>query len=580
MIRTFSAVSGVAAVRSVARRLVPQRASSRVWLFGPALLAGLIGVPLLVVAAHVTALGGEEVRHLAQTVLLRYLFNTVTLVVVVAALAGLIGVATAWLTTAFQFPGRAALSWLLVLPLALPTYIAAFAYVGLVDFTGPVQLFLRNTLKLAPGTYPTVDIQNPVGLSCVLAFTVYPYVYLTARAVFARQSAALLELARGAGYSATGTFFGAVLPLARPAIVAGVMLVAMETLGEFGAAHYFGVDTLTIGIFRAWFALGNVQAALALSAVLLLVVGLIVFGECWQRRRARYHAPGLVERPLLRQRLRGRAAAGATLACAAPVLLGFAVPVAQLFWWAAAAPGQLLRPQTLAALGASVGLAAGAALMIIVLAVTVAYAARLRSGPWVSSMARLATVGYAIPAAVLAVGIATAYTWVDHRLIAAARWLFGMSPGLIITGGVAALLAAYVVRFFAVGYHTIDSGFCRVTTRFDEVARASGLRPRQALLRVGIPNLRPALISAAVLLVVDMLKELPLTMILRPFNLETLATRVFRLASNEMVAESAVLALLIVAIGVLPVIVLQRLATTRRQHALVRLGTAEPAAAA
>ena len=580
MNRSLSAVLGADVLRSAVRRIAPRQTSSRIWLLGPAALAGLIGVPLAVVVAHLTALGGDEVRHLAQTVLPRYVFNTVTLVVLVAALAALVGVATAWLITAFEFPGRAALSWLLVLPLALPTYIAAFAYVGLLDFTGPIQLFLRNTLALPAGSYPTVDIQNLVGLSLVLTVTVYPYVYLTARAVFARQSAGLLELSRGAGYSAVGTFFRAVLPLARPAIVAGVVLVAMETLGEFGASHYYGVDTLTIGIFRAWFALGNVQAALALSAVLLVVVALIVLGERWQRRRARYHAPGLVERPLLRVRLRGRAGLSATVACAAPVLLGFAVPVAQLVWWATAAPAELLRWRVFSLLGSSVGLAAIAAVAIIVLAVMVAYAARIRSGRWVSSLARLATAGYAIPAAVLAVGIATAYSWVDHRLIAASRWLFGMSPGLIITGSALALLAAYVVRFFAVGYHMVDSGFCGMTTRFDEVARACGMRPRQALLRVGLPNLRPALIGAAVLLVVDMLKELPLTMILRPFNLETLATRVFRLASNEMVAEAAILALLMVVIGVLPVILLERLSTMRRRIALVPLAPADPELAA
>ena len=538
--------------------------TSRVWLLAPALLAALIGVPLLVVGVHVGALTTPEVRHLAQTVLARYVTNTVALVAVVAALTAGGGVTTAWLTTAFEFPGRRFLSWLLILPLALPTYIAAITYAGVFDFTGPVQLLLRRGFALPAGSYPTLDMQTFPGLCFVLTVTLYPYAYLTSRAVFARQSAAVLEIARSHGYSGMQAFRHAVLPLARPGIAAGMVLVAMETLGEYGASHYFGVDTLTIGIFRAWFALGSVQAALSLAAVLLLVVAIIVAAERWQRRRARYHAPGAVRRPMPRTRLRGRTAALACAGCAVPVLLGFVVPVAQLLWWGLQSWARAASWQLLGYLGTSIGLAAAASLVILVLAVLVAYATRIRAGRMIGSVARWTTSGYAVPGAVLAVGIATAYTWLDHRIIGASRLLFGVSPGLIVTGTALALLAGYVVRFFAVGYHAIDSGFCGVTTRFDEVARAAGMRPRQALLRVGLPSLRPALIGAAMLLLVDILKELPLTMILRPFNLETLATRVFRLAGNEMIAEAAIPALLIVAIGVLPVILLQRLTTVRQ----------------
>ena len=535
------------------------KTASRVWLLAPASLATLIGVPLLVVAVHIGALATPEVRHLAQTVLARYVGNTLALVAVVAALTAGIGVTTAWLTTAFEFPGRRILSWLLILPLALPTYIAAITYAGVFDFTGPAQLLFRKGFALPPGSYPTLDLQTFAGLCFVLTVTVYPYAYLTSRAVFARQSAAVLEIARSHGYSGWQAFRHAVLPLARPGIAAGMVLVAMETLGEYGASHYFGVDTLTIGIFRAWFALGSVQAALSLAAVLLLVIAMIMAAERWQRRRARYHAPGAVQRPLPRLRLSGRAAIMASAISTLPVLLGFAVPVAQLLWWALLSWTRVAGWQLLGYLGASVALAATASSIVLVMAVLIAYTTRLRAGRAVSALARCTTAGYAIPGAVLAVGIATAYTWLDHRIIGASRLLFGMSPGLIITGTALALVAGYVVRFFAVGYHAVDSGFCGVTTRFDEVARVAGMRPRQALVRVGIPSLRPALIGAAMLLIVDILKELPLTMILRPFNLETLATRVFRLAGNEMIAEAAIPALLIVAIGLVPVIFLQRL---------------------
>ena len=539
--------------------------TSRAWLCAPGMLAALIGIPLAVVAAHLGALSSPEVRHLAQTVLLRYVANTVGLVTVVGGLTALIGVSTAWLTTAFEFPGRRALSWLLVLPLALPTYIAAIAYAGMFDYTGPAQLLFRRGLALPPGSYPTLDVQTFAGLSFVLMVTVYPYAYLTSRAVFARQSAAVMEIARCHGYGAGQALRHAVLPLARPGIVAGVGLVAMETLGEYGASHFFGVDTLTIGIFRAWFALGSVQAALSLAAVLLLVVAALLALERWQRHRARYHAPSVVQRPIPRIRLRGWAAVTVGAWCAVPVVLGFVAPVAQLGWWALAGSGSGVRWDLLRYLGSSVGLAGTASLAIVVLATLLAYTSRIRHGRMVAATAGLVTTGYAVPAAVLAVGIATAYSWLDHRIIGASRLLFGISPGLIITGTSLALLAGYVVRFFAVGYHAIDSGLCGVACRFDEVARSSGMRPRHALLHVALPSLRPALIGAGVLLMVDMLKELPLTMILRPFNVETLATRVFRLAGNEMMSEAAVPALLIVAIGIVPVFVLQRLASAHLQ---------------
>jgi iron(III) transport system permease protein len=546
-------------LRRVSATLV--QPTSGLWLAAPGVLAALIGIPLAVVAAHLGALSSPEVRHLAQTVLLRYVVNTVGLVTVVGGFTALIGVTTAWLTTAFEFRGRRALSWLLVLPLALPTYIAAIAYAGVFDYTGPVQLLFRRGLAMAPGSYPTLDVQTFAGLSFVLTVTLYPYAYLTARAVFARQSAAVMEIARCHGYGALQAFRHAVLPLARPGIVAGVGLVAMETLGEYGASHFFGVDTLTIGIFRAWFALGSVEAAVSLAAVLLLVVAMIMALERWQRHRARYHAPSVVQRPLPRVRLRGRGEVLTVTWCAAPVVLGFVLPVLQLGWWALEGSGHAGHSHLLRYLASSVGLAGTASVAIVVLATLVAYAARVRKGPLVSATARLATSGYAIPAAVLAVGIATAYSWVDHRIIGASRMLLGMSPGLIITGTSIALLAGYVVRFFGVGYHAIDSGFCGVTSRFDEVARSSGMRPRHALVHVALPGLRPALVGAVVLLMVDMLKELPLTMILRPFNLETLATRVFRMAGNEMMHEAAIPALLIVAIGMIPVFVLQRVAS-------------------
>lgn len=541
-------------------------AASLGWLAAPITVGVLIGAPLLVVIANLDGVFSPEMGHLLRTVLPRYAATTAALAAVVAAVAALTGVTTAWLVTAYDFPGRRALGWLLVLPLAIPTYIGALAYGGIFDYTGPAQLLFRELLGAPPGAYPTLRVHGFGGLAFVLAALLYPYVYLTARSAFAQQGATLLEVTRSLGSSETAALTRAVLPATRPALAAGVMLVVMETLGEFGASHYLGVDTLTIGIFRGWFGLGSVRVALALGALLLIAVALLQAVEHRRRGAARFGDATLNDRPLVRRRLRGGAALAAWVVCAAPVITGFALPAGQLLWWTARRPPAIaggLIPLT----AASIGLAAAATAATVVLAVLVAYAARVRKDRLVGALARWSAAGYAVPAAVLAVGIATAYTWVDHRLDGAARALLGVSPGLLLTATGAALIAGYVVRFFAVGYHAIESGFTRIPARFDEVGRALGLRPGQGLLRVALPNLRPALMTASILMIVEMLKELPLTLILRPFGLETLATNVFRLAGNEQLVEAAPYALVIIAAGLVPVLILNRQAAAGRRRA-------------
>jgi iron(III) transport system permease protein len=543
-------------------------AASRGWLAAPITVGVLIGAPLLVVIANLDGFLSPEMGHLIRTVLPRYVGTTVALVTLVAALCSLVGVAAAWLVTVYDFPGRRALGWLLVLPLAIPTYIGALAYTGLFDYTGPAQLLFREVLGMPAGAYPILRVRGFGGLAFVLATLLYPYVYLTARAAFAQQGATLLEVTRSLGSSGVEAFARAVLPATRPALVAGVMLVVMETLGEFGASHYLGVDTLTIGIFRGWFGLGSVQVALALGALMLVIVALLQAVEHRGRGAARFCDVTLHDRPLVRRRLRGAAALAASASCSLPVITGFALPVGQLLWWASRRLGFDVDLVRLTA--TSIGLAAAATAATVVLAVLVAYAARVRKDRLVGALARWSTAGYAVPAAVLAVGIATAYTWVDHRLNDAVRAVLGFSPGLLLTASGLALIAAYVVRFFALGYHAIDSGFARIPARFDEVGRALGFRPGRGLLHVALPNLRPALMTASILMIVEMLKELPLTLILRPFRLETLATNVFRLAGNEQLIDAAPYALVIIAAGLGPVLILNRVVAAGRRRARSR----------
>ena len=357
----------------VAAQRTPGGPSSRVpvsrgWLAAPVAVAILIGAPLLVVIANLDGFLSAEMGHLIRTVLPRYIGTTIALVALVAGLCAIVGVAAAWLVTVYDFPGRRALGWLLVLPLALPTYIGALSYAGIFDYTGPAQLLFREVLDIPAGAYPILRVRGFGGLAFVLATLLYPYVYLTARAAFAQQGATLLEVTRSLGSSGVEAFARAVLPATRPALVAGVMLVVMETLGEFGASHYLGVDTLTIGIFRSWFGLGSVKVALALGALMLVIVALLQALEHRGRGAARFGDATLHDRPLVRRRLQGARALCAMAACSLPVITGFGLPVGQLLWWASRRlPGFDVDLVRLTA--ASIGLAAGATAATVVLAV-------------------------------------------------------------------------------------------------------------------------------------------------------------------------------------------------------------------
>lgn len=544
-----------------------RRASThRGWIAAPITIILLIGLPLAVVIVHLGGFFSPEMSHLLQTVLLRYVCTTVGLVTIVAAFCTLIGVSSAWIVTVYDFPGRRVLGWLLVLPLAIPAYIGAIAYGGLFDYTGPLQLLFREAFKMPVGTYPTISVRGFGGLTFVLTTLMYPYVYLTARAAFVNQGTTLLEVSRSLGNSGINSFFRAVVPATRPAIVAGLMLVVMEVLGEFGASHYLGVDTLTIGIFRGWFAHGSVRVALSLGALLLVIIAVLQSLEHRHRGSARFCAASLTDRPLVRRRLCGCPAIAATMLCLLPVITGFALPVGQLAWWSARSLPGVLDANLIRLTATSVGLAAVATAFTVLLSLLVAYWVRIRKDRFAGVISRWSTAGYAVPAAVLAVGIATAYTWIDHRLSGAVRILFGVSPGLILTASGIALIAGYTVRFFALGYHAIESGLTRIPERFDEVGRALGYSPGSSLVHVALPNLRPAVLTAAILMIVEMLKELPLTLILRPFHLETLATNVFRLAGSEQLVDAAPFALVIVAVGFGPVLILNfMVAAGRRQ---------------
>lgn len=545
-------------------RPAPRTLRPNGWSVGVGLIALAFSVPLLTIVAFVLQPSGAVWDHLVETVLARYITNSLTLAAGVAAGTLVIGVATAWLTSMCEFPGRRFFSWALFLPLAMPSYIIAYTYTGMLEYAGPVQEALRAATGWGYGDYWFPQIRSLGGAIVMLSLVLFPYVYLLARAAFLEQSLCVLEVARTLGCGPWRTFFTVAVPLARPAIAAGLSLVLMETLAEYGAVHYFGVSTFTTGIFRTWFGLGDAAAAAQLAAVLLGFVFCLLVLERFSRRRARYHHTTGRYQVLSPVRLRGRHAAAAIAGCALPLLLGFVVPVGQLAVWAIRTWNEMVTPEYLRLVVNSFGLAAGAACVTVLLAAFLAYGQRQRPTPAVRFGVRFASMGYAIPGPVLAVGVLISLGGFDNALDGWLRTHFGVSTGLLLSGTVFILIFAYAVRFMTAAVQTMESGLGKVRPSMDEAARSFGYRAPAVFARVHLPIMRGSLLTALLLVFVDVLKELPATLIMRPLDFNTLAVRAFELASDERLADSSTAALAIVAAGLIPVILISRSITRSR----------------
>jgi iron(III) transport system permease protein len=521
-------------------------------------VAALVAAPLLSVGAAVFTGGTRDTwRHLASTVLPEYVVSTLWLCAGVGAGAAVVGVATAWLVTAHEFPGRRSFEWALVLPLAVPTYVMAYAYTDLLQFAGPVQTALRASLGLEPGRYWFPDVRSLPGAVVMFVFVLYPYVYLLARTAFLEHAGGMTEVGRSLGYGPWSSFLRISLPLARPAIAAGTSLALMETLADYGAVAYFGVQTFTTGIYRAWFSLGDRTASAQLATVLLVFVAMLLLAERLSRGRARFAAPGR-QRPPLRPRLAGWRAAAATATCAVPLAVGFAVPAGALLEMALTEGDAQLGERFLRLAWNSFTLAALTAVLAVFAALLLGYAARTSRSAWTGSLNRLVGLGYAAPGSVVAVGVLIPVTRVDNWLASVLESSLGVRPGLLLTGGIAALVYAYLVRFLAVALQTVESSLARITPSMDDAARSLGCDPGATLRRVHLPLLRGGLLTAGLLVFVDVMKELPATLVMRPFDLDTLATQTYTLASDERLAEASTSALAIVAVGILPLVVISR----------------------
>ncbi len=528
---------------------------NRTWTIGSWLVASLVGAPLLVVLWALLAQPSENWPHLRETVLAGYVVNTVVLAVAVGFLSAVMGIACAWTVATRDFPGKRILSWALVLPLAAPAYVVAYVYTDLLEFAGPVQTALRAVTGLEGGDYRFPPIRSLGGAALMLSLVLYPYVYLLARTNFETQAASLVDAARVLGAGSTRAFFTVALPASRPVIAGGVALAMMETVADYGVVEYFGVSTFTTGIFRTWFALGDRAAALQLAGWLFLAVAVLIVAEQGARRGG-YGNPIARTAPPVPKRLEGFRALLATVGCALPLILGLIVPLIVLARYAILVGDPLLGRGFADFAGATFGVAGTAAVLATLLALGLAYGARLDPRPANRYALRFATLGYALPGAVVAVGVLVPLTALDKSLARFLNTQFDLGVGLLMTGTAAALVFAYLVRFLTVAYNACQGGLEKVSRRLDDAARVLGAHPGRVLRDIHFPLMRGAVASAVLLVFIDVTKELPATLILRPFNFETLATRVYRLASDERLAEASTAALTIVALGLFPAVLL------------------------
>ncbi len=518
------------------------RWSVYVWLIG-----GLVALPILTIAVKLWDGPGSIWSHVVEHLLFDYVSNSLWLSAGCILLTFLMGVSSAWCVTRYDFPGRKVFEWLLLLPLAIPSYITAYAYAGIFDFGGTLALLFKSI----GWTAPRIDVMNIYGLILVLSSSLFPYVYISTRAAFLYQSKNLRDASRLLGASENTFIYRIALPLARPAIIGGLVLVLMEVLNDYGAAKYYGVPTFTTGIFRSWFALESLETAVYLAAILVVLVFGLLGIERWQRAGVSYVSGHGEGQKNWRQQPGAWGKAIVFLLVSIPALLGFVLPVLQLIYWAILTFADVIKPAFGLIILQSLGIAMLTALVTTGIAFLLIYFTKwssLSSTRWIS---RTATLGYAIPGAVIALGVMVPTLAFDKWLLAFCKTQFGFSLGLLLNGTIIALVYAYAVRFLAVAYNPLEASTLKVGSHLSESAQLLGNSPWKALWKIEWPLVRTGFWSAAILVFVDVLKELPLTLILKPYGVQTLAVKAYEYASDERIAESALPALLIVLTGVI-----------------------------
>ncbi len=519
-------------------------------------IALAVASPTLFILGSLFSDSREVWEHLMATVLLGYLENTVILMLGVGLLVMVLGVASAWFVAACEFPGRRILEWALLLPLAAPAYVLAYTYTEFLDFAGPVQEGLRSLTGWEYGDYWFPNIRSLWGAIALLSLTLYPYVYLLSRVAFLEQSICTIEASRVLGANPWQSFVSVALPLARPAIAAGTALALMETLNDFGTVQYFSVDTFTTGIYRTWFGMGERVAASQLAACLLIFVFALLWLEQRSRRQAQYYEASANPQPPDRYHLHGTRGLLASSICLLPISLGFLLPAAVLLQMAIDHAQDTFDGRFWDVAGNSLMLSGLTALMGVIITLILAYGVRLNPSRLMKAAARISGMGYAIPGAAIAVGILVPIGALDNAIDHWMQANLNLSTGLLLSGTMTVLIFAYLVRYLAVSLSSIQSSLSKISPNLDEASRSLGYTPLETLSQIHIPLLWRGILTAAMILFVDVMKELPATMVIRPFNLDTLAVRVYHLASDERLAQASGPALALIVIGMIPVVFL------------------------
>jgi len=527
------------------------------WTLGTIVLTLAAVIPVAAVVGIAFTPGDDIWGHLVSTVLPTYISTTLQLGTGVGAGTLIIGVGTAWLVTTCRFPGRKIFEWALLLPMAMPAYVIAYVYTDILEYAGPVQETLREIFGwTTKREYWFPEIRSLGGAISMMTLVLYPYVYLLSRAAFMEQNICVLEASRVLGRGPWRSFFTVALPVARPAVVVGVTLVLMETLNDFGTVDFFAVSTFTLGIFDVWMNMNNMAGASQLASLLLFFVILLVLLERFGRRKQRFHHTTTKYKALPGYKLsRGRETL-VFIACALPVVFGFLLPSGVLVGFAVVFFEDAANFKVLGYAINSIGLSALAAVLAVGIAIFMAYGVRMHGGKILKPVTRVATLGYAVPGAVLGVGVIVALTTLDNGIDAFMLSTFGISTGLLFSGSIAAVTFGYMVRFLALSYGTVEASLTKITPNMEGAARSLGHGPASTLRRVHMPLMKGSVLTAAMLVFVDCMKELPMTVILRPFNFETLATFVHQFASDEQLEEASIGALAIVISGILPVLLL------------------------
>ncbi len=525
-----------------------------IWFIISSVLILLIIIPSLFILTGIFSSASENWLHIKEYLLRSYIYNSIILVFFTGTFSIIIGLSSAWLITAYDFPFRNFFKWILILPLAIPPYIGAYTYDGLLNYTGPLQSFFRNSL----GIYLNpqyLDIMNLNGAILIYTVFLYPYVYLITRSFLEKQSASLIEVSRTMGKSPLDIFINVIFPVTRGAVIGGVSLVILEVLNDYGVVKHFGISTFSTAIFKTWFGLGDLNSAVRLSAILMLFVFVLLGMEKLMRGGRRYSYSNSKVRPLSRIKVGGFSSLMINIYFSTILVIGFIIPVLLLGYWSILSLDNLVYSNYLNYTFNSLGIAIVTSIIIVISAIIIVNTARISRTFLTKYYSRIAIMGYSIPGAVIAVGVLIFFLELDQLI----QWFTGNEGFLFFSTGIFMLMAAYMIRFLAIAYNSIDAGFSKIGTQFLEASRTLGKGVSYSFFKIDLPMIKPSVISGFLLVIIEILKELPLTLILRPFNFNTLATKAYEYANDEMIHEASLSSLILIIICVLMVYLLQNI---------------------